>query len=296
MPDWVVHLGTAYAVYRPFTKKDLRWIFLGAVLPDVFSRVDSVLMDIFKIEWHKHYTLDVFHTPFVMCLMALIIALLTDRVIRTWLLVFGASLFHIFMDLCEAKLPGYGQLLLYPLSYKTYGLNLFHNGSAAYYSMLIVSFGLILWHVRESRVTESHIRPKGITPGRLVLAGILVAFICSLPYFSWQKFIDRNVGYELFFRHPEQFENQEITLHFSEVVSAKPLKIKEREYVFEVVGINGLKSGDWVSVRGIYRNGKVFAEEFQQEDGLHKIWFSLVGLVIFPFLWFDPKKLFRTED
>ncbi len=293
MPDWVIHLGTAYAVYRPFTKKDLRWIFLGAILPDVFSRVDSVLMDVFNTEWHKHYTLGVFHTPFVMCLMALVIALFTDKVIRTWLLVFGASLFHIFMDTCETKMPGYGQLLLYPLSYKTYNLNLFRNGSAIYYILLTVSFGLIIWHIRESRVTESCIRFKRITPARLFLAGTLMTVICSVPYFAWQSFIDRNVGYELFFHHPERFENREITLHFTEVVAVEPVKIKERKYVVELVGTNGLKVGDWVSVRGIYRKGKIFPEEVRAEGGLHKIWFSLLGLVMLPFLWLEPKKIWK---
>ena len=296
MPDWVVHLGTAYAVYRPFTQKDLRWIFLGAILPDVFARVDSVLTDVFHMAWHKHYTLAVFHTPFIMCLMALAIALFTDRVIRTWILVFGASLFHIFMDLCETKLPGYGQLLLYPINYKTYRLDFFHYGSAIYYALLVVSFGLILWHVRESRIIESHIQLKNVTSGRLILAGILLAVICVLPYFAWQNFIDHNVGYELFFRHPEKFENQEITLHFSEVISAKPVKIREREYIIEVVGVDGFKVGDWISVRGVYRNGKVFPGEVWLEDGLSKIWFSLFGLVMFPFLWFDPKKLFSPES
>ncbi len=287
MPDWITHLGGGYLLYRPISRKDIRLFLLGAILPDFFSRGTSILEDVFHLGWISNYPLEAFHTPFMLLLVAVFVALLNTNFIRCLALVFGGSLLHLVFDMNDTKLDGFGQLLLYPFSYKTYQLNLVNYQGWGYYLVVIGLFILLISHVPELRVNPSTFRLQ-----RIGWAIPLLALILIMPYATWQQFWRHNVGYIVFRHYPERFENKEVVVHFSRVISDKPLIVEEYKRHFEIVTDRQFQAEDWISVRGMYRQGKIYPQRIKLESGREKIWISLIGLLLFPFLWFGlPARL-----
>lgn len=282
MPDWITHLGGSYLLYRPISRKDIRLFLLGAILPDFFSRVVSILEDVLHLGWPRHYQLEVFHTPLMLLLVAVVVALFNTNFLRCLGLVFGGGLLHLLLDMNDTKLAGFGQLLLYPFSYKTYQLNLVEYQGWGYHLVVIGLFILLISHIPETRSNPSAFRLQ-----RIGWAVPILALILILPYATWQQFWQHNVGYIVFRHYPERFENKEVAIHFSRVISSKPLIVEEYERRFELVTDRQFQADDWISVRGIYRKGKIYPQRIKLESGTEKLWISLVGLLLFPFLWFD---------
>jgi hypothetical protein len=290
MPDWITHLGSSYLLYRPVSRRDMRLLLLGAILPDVCSRTSSVLEDVFHLEWPKFYQLEALHTPFILLLMAVLVSLFNINFFRCFGLVFGGSLLHLILDMSQTKLPGFGQLLLYPFSYRTYQLNLVNYQGKGYYLAVIFFLVLLIFHLREPRSNPSDFRLQ-----RIGWAVPLLGLILLMPYITWQQFWQHNVGYTVFRYHPERFEGKQVMLHFSRVVSTEPLIIEEGERRFELVTEQRFRPDDWVSVIGIYKQGKIYPRLIKPELGRIKIWISLVGMLLFPFLWFDPHRFRITR-
>ncbi len=282
MPDWITHLGGGYLLYRPISRKDIRVLLLGTILPDVFSRVPALLDDVFHLPLPQYYQFGALHTPFMLLLLAAFIALFSTDFFRCLGLILGGGIFHILLDMTQTKFAGFGQLLFYPLSYKTYQLNLFSYKGWGYYLMVAAFFVLLLSYVNKPRINPVTFRLQ-----RIGWAVPLLSLILLLPYVTWKQFWQHNVGYIVFRYYPERFENQEVALHFSRVVSTKPLIIEEGDNRFEVVTDQKFKLDDWISVNGKYRQGKLYPIQIRRELGRAKIWISLVGLLLFPFIWFD---------
>jgi hypothetical protein len=281
MPDWITHLGGGYLLYRPISRKDIRLFLLGAILPDFFSRGTSILEDVFHLVWPRYYQLEAFHTPLMLFLVAVFVALFNTNFLRCLGLVFSGSLLHLVLDMNDTKLAGFGQLLLYPFSYKTYQLNLVNYQGWGYYLVVICLFILLISHVPELRINSSTFRLQ-----RIGWAIPMLALILILPYATWQQFWRHNVGYIVFRHYPDRFENQEVAIIFSRVISDKPLVVEEYNRNFELVTDRQFQTEDWISVRGMYRQGKIYPERIKLESGREKIWLSLIGLLLFPFLWF----------
>jgi hypothetical protein len=281
MPDWIAHLGGGYLLYRPISRKDMRLVLLGAILLDIISRISSVLVDIFDVPLPRYYQLEAFHTPFMLVLMALFISLFNTKFWRCFGLILAGGILHILLDMGDTKLNGFGQLLLYPFSYKTYQLNWVKYYGGGYYIVVVILLVILISGLRKPPLNSAFFRRQ-----RIGFAIPLLIFILAMPYLTWQQFWRNNVGYIVFHDYPERFEGQEVAIHFSEVVSAEPLIIKEDKLRFEVLTDQKFQVGDWISVRGIYSRGKIHPLKIKLESGIKKFWISLIGLILFPFIWF----------
>ncbi len=282
MPDWITHLGSSYLVYRPISRKDLRLALLGGILPDFFSRVTTILDDVFHLPLPRHYQFEAFHTPFVLLLMVILISLFSTHFFRCFGLIFAGSILHIALDMTQLKFAGYGQLLLYPFSYTTYQFNLINYNGWGYYLMVAAFFVLLLSYVNKPKMN-----PVTFKRQRIGWAIPLLGLILLLPYVTWEQYWQHNVAYAVFRDYPERFEDQQVALHYSQVVSTKPLIIEEGENRFEVITDQEFQLDDWISVKGKYRQGKLYQPQIRRELGRMKIWISLPGLLLLPFLWFD---------
>jgi hypothetical protein len=286
MPDWITHLGSGYLLYRPISLKDMRLLLLGAILPDIISRMSCILADIFNIVLPRYYQLEAFHTPFMLIMLALFISLFNTRFWRCFGLVTAGGVLHILLDMCDTKLTGFGQLLLYPFNYKTFQFELVKYQGNDYHLIVLLLFILLLISAREIRQNTAHFKLQ-----RMGFAVPLLIIMLAIPHITWQQFWQNNVGYMVFRHAPERFENKEVAVHFSRVISTTPLIVKEDELQVELVTDQKLKVGEWVSIKGVYKQGKIYASKIIHEPGMEKFWLSLVGLILFPFLWFDFPRL-----
>ncbi len=286
MPDWITHLGGGYLLYRPISLKDMRLVLLGCILPDILSRICVILEDIFNLYVPKYYQLEAFHTPFMLILLAIFISLFAAYFWRCFALLLSGGILHFILDMCDVKMEGCGQLLFYPVSYKTYQFNLFSYNNWGYYLIVAACLALLLYYcLKQPYINECTFKFQ-----RKGWAAALLLVILIMPHITWRSFWRNNIGYMVFFAYPEQFENKKVALHFTEVISNNSLIVKEWEQKFEIITDQRFDVGDYISLIGIYKDGKIYPSKIKLEIGNKKIWLSVAGLLLFPLLWFDPSK------
>lgn len=290
MPNWTTHLGGAYIVARPWGKRDLRFFLLGSILPDFIARIEALNLDMFDVNLFHNYSMGAFHTPFMSLLISLIIAQFSNNAKKTCLLIFAGSLFHFFMDMLETKVSHFGTYLLYPFSYRNFQLNVFPRIGPWVYLSWAVCLCILLYAVWEKKQNITVFKPCAYWP---VVIGLTVV-VLVLPYATNSSFEAHNAGFIQFIKHPNKFEGQKISLHVSQVVSEDPATIKEHRREFPIIlGQNiKLKKGEWISLEGVYKKGKIYIDRIQGELGVTtKSLLSLPALLLFPIVWWDWRSL-----
>lgn len=294
MPDWTIHLGAASLLSRGLDRHRPWLILLGGVLPDFISRLNAVLGDALTLNWFYNYSLGCFHTPFMLILVSLWIAILipaqtTGETGSNFAYIYVSSLLHIFIDMLEVKIPGFGEYLLFPLSAKTFQLNWLSTHSSWYfvfYAFMLVA--LVSW-LRDL----IKFRTVSLLPGwkvwllhwrqqsrsRKIVWLFLTVSIAIMPFYAHDYFIRHNAGYIQFRYSPEDWEGKKVGLNVSKVVS--PNILEEYPFQFKIATDQSITVGEWVSVYGTYRNQQIEVIELEREFGArYKICLSLVGLLL----------------
>lgn len=123
MPDWVTHIVIALLFAEAFDVPKKSIVLFGAILPDIFPKL--VLLRLFTpLPLGDLGFLKAFHTPFVLFLVIMLIALLfryNYLKIVLWLSLGAVT--HFFADSLLKHFTG-GVNLLFPLSLEHYTLNL----------------------------------------------------------------------------------------------------------------------------------------------------------------------------
>lgn len=149
MPDLFAHFASGYLISR-YSRLRTRTalIVLGAVLPDLLTRLPEILLDRF-LGLNIYHAVEIFHSPTVLCLVAFVLSLLMDRGLRTnafiWIL-FG-SLVHVLLDLMQSQFGGGIYMPYFPFSFVKIEFGIFHfNASIVAFPvlLLIVIFAFIL--------------------------------------------------------------------------------------------------------------------------------------------------------
>ena len=284
MPDWVTHLGTAYIVTRVSRLEDVRLFLLGAVLPDMtrFSIALVHVLHIPPVETFSYFA--PFHSLFLVFLVSVALALIHENPKKCLALVFGGALLHFFLDVLDADLDC-GLWVLYPFCSQRFSLGLLRS-EAASLSLLAVSMIALLVAVFErGKFPRTSFRVKNF---RFALP--LVLLVVVLPWFTRGLLVANNIHYLDFFTQPTEWENQQVEFCFSEVVSSNPVVVEEMGQRFQVVTAERLEKGEWISMRGVYRGGKVYPTMILEHKGFFEIWISLAGLVAFVTIWFNPSR------
>lgn len=123
MPDWLSHIliGLVICEISRIRKKSL--VLLGALLPDLINKI-SFLGLFFPINF-PIYSVEVFHTPIVCFLLAIIMAPLFKFNQKKVLLFVSIGLFsHFFFDIFTKHFLG-GIILLFPFSWQRFRIDLF---------------------------------------------------------------------------------------------------------------------------------------------------------------------------
>ncbi len=291
MPDWGLHLGSAYVGSKFFKVKDVRWILLGSLLPDIISRVAYVLFDLlpFKLN-HQffHLYLNFYHTPFMVLFASIIIALLTKKPYQVFCLIYLSSLLHIFLDLFQKNVGG-GSPIFFPFKLSHFSFQLFwYDNPWIKFIFFITLLMLILMFFKERRKFKT-VALGNFSFKKLGLFLTVLLFFIFFPFLFVKKGLEKNIFSTSFIKNPQAFEGKEISLSVSKIVKQQQqFYIKEGSRIFLLTSDQNqnLKEGDWVSIRGIYRQGEIFAHMIHKHDYYFKIKASLLGGVLFFFFFF----------
>ena len=149
MPDLFAHFASGYLISRDSRlRAHTALIVLGAVLPDLLTRLPEIILDRF-LGLNVYHAVEIFHSPMILCLVAFVFSLLMDPVIRTkafiWIL-FG-SLVHVLFDLMQSQFGESIYMPYFPFSFVRVEFGFFHfNASIAAFPilLLIVVFAFVL--------------------------------------------------------------------------------------------------------------------------------------------------------
>jgi hypothetical protein len=276
MPDWVIHIGASYLLCRSIDKEDVSLALIGAVLPDLISRFEVVLIDIFHLYIFDDYSFSSFHTPFMLAFLCTAIALFTVRVKRSFAVLFGFSMLHLFLDMLEVKVPAFGAFLFFPFYIRPFSFNLFEFKGIGY----LLTYSLFLLILLTALKKRRRIPKIRWTIKNLKWALPIILFTLTFPFKAALIFRDNNAGDIHFLINPQNWDGKKVNLHVSRVISSDPVVVEENKHQFEIVTDRKFREGDWVSVYGTYNKGKITPEIIIREMGTYqKSFLSGMGLL-----------------
>jgi len=125
LPDWLTHVGVAWLACEALKIRRREATLIGAILPDVYKVVVYPLMflKLINVNITASLFLEPFHSLLGIGLLSIFVAsLLKKDSFRLGLsLILLGSTIHLLLD---SLLP-YGPQLLLPISWKTFGLQIF---------------------------------------------------------------------------------------------------------------------------------------------------------------------------
>jgi len=151
--------------------------------------------------------------------------------------------------------------------------------------MLLVVSALALTVALRQR---AHVAKAAFQLKNLRFAVPLIALALALPLLTRQMLVAQNVHFLAFFANPAAWEGRSVELCFSEVISTSPAEIEEFDRRFELVTTEDLSLGERVSVRGVYRDGKIYPTRMYIHRGFSEAWLSLIGLAALLAIWLRP--------
>ena len=278
MPDWVTHLGTAYMGARAGKISEVQLVLIGAVLPDLLMPA-FVLMDLLRlpISLHAFAYLLPFQSLTIVSLMAAGLSLLHWRPVRCFLIISGGALTHFALDVLETDIDC-GLRLLYPFSYWTWSPGWFASGGLPSTMLLILSVMAIAVALSE----RAQLRPlliRRLKLRTLCFALGLIVLAVLVPLSTRQTVVNRNVHSLDFLANPATWEDRTVDLCFCEVIGVTPTVVRELGKNFELANTGGLRIGEQISVRGVYRDGKIYPSRLYNHTGFSDAWISLAGFV-----------------
>lgn len=277
MSDWVTHLGTAYIGARAAKIRDVQLVLFGAVLPDLLMPT-FVLLDLLRvpISLHAFAYLLPFQSVTVVSLMAAGLSLFLARPLRCFLLISGGALTHFALDVLETDIDC-GLRPLYPFVYSTWSPGWLAPGRLP--STVLLFFSAIAIAVAVGQ--RAQLSPLLIKPKRknLLWAVALMVLTALVPLTTPQILVDKNVHALGFLANPASWQDRPVDLCFSEVIEVTPAIIRELGKDFELANAQGLRLGEQISVRGLYRDGKIYPSVLYNHQGFSDAWISLAGVV-----------------
>ena len=276
MPDWVSHIGTAYLGGRFAGIIEIQFVLLGAVLPDVVMPV-FVAVDL----WHyplSHYEfayLLAFQSLFIVSLLAAGLAMLHAYKFRCFLLIFVGALSHFILDVLETDIDC-GLRIFYPFSYWSWSPGLLKPGEPLTAALLGISTLAIVFALIQSGLKPIHLQ---LQRRNVSCAVILVSAAIVFPLTTRKTIIVNNVHSLSFLGDPVAWKNRTVDLCFTEVIGSNPVVVRELGTNFELASSDNLTIGEIISVRGVYREGKIYPSRLYKHKGFSDAWISLAGLV-----------------
>lgn len=144
MPDLMTHLVFALILAELFSVNKKSLVALGALLPDMISKLGVAL---FYLKINNLFSFGVFHTPFIIFLVSILIAsLFRHSKIKTVSFIALGMLSHFLLDLTMKHFASLGVRLLFPLTMYNFSFQLIWPDQSIYLlAFAIASYMAILF-------------------------------------------------------------------------------------------------------------------------------------------------------
>lgn len=150
MPDLLSHYLIAKISTTKIKSKPISLFFVGTILPDLLGRTPFVVIaDFFeRYDCYLGWFLAIFHSPFVLILVCLLISFLFEETLRrhVFKLLFLGSALHLGLDMLQKTFtPSSGYLWFFPFSFKSFNIPLFWADQSIYLIPVLLAIIVFLW-------------------------------------------------------------------------------------------------------------------------------------------------------
>ncbi len=277
MPDVLFHISFALLLAVLLKIKNWKLVITGAFLPD-FSRVILIILNFLKFDELKSFVfLEPMHSPFINIFLALSIALIFSNPIKNFLLIYLGALTHYFLDFLQFA-GKFGQTFFYPFYFKQYSLNLFYTGNYLFLFLGVLMLTISVYYLKERNYFK-------INKKTIPFSAVFILIVFLILYLTTNKIIDNNIHGTKFILNPNEFNNKEISLYNTKVISLGPYKINELGKVFIIESKEDLKLNSLITIEGIYKENKIIVSSIFHNNN-KKYYFSVIGLIAYIILIF----------
>ena len=286
MPNTLAHAGAQGLATRTAAPQvDLRWIYLGCVIPDVpwiLQRAAHVMIPGVDPYLLRSYV--IIQASLLGCIvLSAAAALLAQAFWRTWAILGGNAVLHLGIDALQTKW-GNGVHFLAPFSWDLTNWGLFWPESAVTYGLTVFGLGYILWYWQTSLSRTLDL--VWTRPFRWAgLGGVLVVYFV-LPFLLLQAPVEADthyletlqasgdrVGHAVAFDREQYLETQNSAFieYYGGRVPIEPLEIEPPATV---------------SLRGTFiEENKIRATAYHVHAGGLRDYASYLGLALIAFIW-----------
>jgi len=309
MPNTLTHIGLQTIICRKFVKPDeLRWVVLGAFLPDLPWIIRKVLGGIGEI--FDPYILRLYaitQSSLIFCvILSLSVTLVSNKPYRYFFITSVSCLIHLLLDSIELKYSA-GVFLFVPYSWVSIELGVLSTSGVISISFTIVGFIVALF-LLFSVVTQSNriftincvISPFTFNSPRILITFVLLLFYLSMPLLLVEKAKSANVGSIATLINVKERAGKTVWLDRERLIVGDDAKkdVAVRTFAREDIRVQNLEVFKEDNNRRISGVAEFISEdllEFREVQIYRGYWRDLasyLGLLIFILFWvFDTRKV-----
>ena len=262
-------------------------MLIGAILPDVtwFVMWPLLLVGI-PTSFVYSFVLP-FHTPFLMLIFCLIIALFLKDVRGGFILLYLGTISHFILDISE-----YGNYvtLLYPFDISPVSLNLFAINDDIGYILYVFLFFALLCAIIKPCKTNLHLTFRN--------ASVLLFPLLLLIPLSTCNYVSNDFFYFDFANHSDHYDGRTILLANRPIISSNPLAIDVLGKKLNIETNSQFEVGNHITVEGVYnlkRNILLNTKVHLHNDFLKPIG-SAIGFILLVILCFRTQNLIFEKE
>lgn len=288
MPNTLVHLGVQCIASKSlFPRSDLKWIMLGALIPDlpwILRRAINATGLEFNTYDFRAYT--IVQATFLFCIiLCAVFSLVSDRPTRVFTLLVFNSLLHLCLDSFEIKW-GTGAQFLAPLDWSYFSLELIWPDAKAVLGITLLSVPIVLWHILKYRYDT--VRIQLLRPVRLLGALMLGTVYLLAPLLLLEGAYSSDINSIATLRQQNDRIGQPVLMD-----RERYTKGEEIDYVttfanekLEIAGVPTIQSDSNVSLRGTFvDNHRITVEDIYVFNNPWRDIASYLGLLVIAAYW-----------
>lgn len=287
MPNALAHLGVNGLATKPIIKTaDLKWIYLGAIIPDIAWILQRVVKLVYPTV--NGYDLRLYVIIQASLLFSLILGLwfssFSKNQLRTFIILSLGSLLHLLLDACQIKWAN-GVLLFAPFSWKLLDFGFFWPESWPTYLITLFSLGYVIFYWRKAVEDVPDLKIRSVKYHSFYLLVLFSYFILPLALLQGPQNADNHFVQTL--RNYQSRSGKHIEFDRRTIFS-KDGNLFLKTFANEKIRIIGkdLPSSGTVSIKGKFiDNNTIQVSQFHIHSVLFRDGASYLGLFIILLIW-----------
>ncbi len=287
MPNALAHLGVNGLATKPIIKTaDLKWIYLGAIIPDIAWILQRVVKLVYPTV--NGYDLRLYVIIQASLLFSLILGLwfssFSKNQLRTFIILSLGSLLHLLLDACQIKWAN-GVLLFAPFSWQLLDFGFFWPESWPTYLITLFSLGYVIFYWRKAVEKIPDLKIRSVKYHSFYLLVLFSYFILPLALLQGPQNADNHFVQTL--RNYQSRSGKHIEFDRRTIFS-KDGNLFLKTFANEKIRIIGkdLPSSGTVSIKGKFiDNNTIQVSQFHIHSVIFRDGASYLGLFIILLIW-----------